>query len=170
MSQCSYGHAAGWTYCGIGALTLLGRLPGVWDKRGISSASKAGLNSSFLDAVIRWLVYRQTSSEEEDFHVRADDFPSPVLNYRTPSYHVSIDDALIDHASNVIQGSSYNPPGDSCPIAPIISPQTPPCLEPLSERLQVAGFSGRSNKVSDTCYSFWVGGTLAVSIVLHSTL
>ena len=31
-----------------------------------------------------------------------------------------------------------------------------------SEDIQWAGFNGRCNKVADTCYSFWVGGTLAV--------
>ena len=39
-----------------------------------------------------------------------------------------------------------------------------PLIEPPSdESLQWAGFNGRSNKIADTCYSFWNTATLAVS-------
>ena len=36
-------------------------------------------------------------------------------------------------------------------------------IETSSHDLQWAGFNGRCNKVADTCYAFWVGGTLGVS-------
>lgn len=36
---------------------------------------------------------------------------------------------------------------------------------PDLQELQWAGFNGRCNKVADTCYSWWVGGSLAVSKV-----
>lgn len=34
----------------------------------------------------------------------------------------------------------------------------------LHDRVQWAGFNGRANKVADTCYAFWVGGSLSVSL------
>lgn len=32
----------------------------------------------------------------------------------------------------------------------------------LSDQLQYVGFNGRCNKIADTCYCWWVGGTLSV--------
>lgn len=40
---------------------------------------------------------------------------------------------------------------------------TPAPLTILPSSLLWAGFNGRCNKVADTCYSFWVGGTLSVT-------
>lgn len=37
-------------------------------------------------------------------------------------------------------------------------------LGTTSDELSWAGFNGRCNKKSDTCYSFWAGASLAVSI------
>lgn len=34
----------------------------------------------------------------------------------------------------------------------------------VDHELQWAGFNGRPNKIADTCYSWWVCGSLAVSI------
>lgn len=39
----------------------------------------------------------------------------------------------------------------------------PPIEPPTEESLHWAGFNGRSNKIADTCYSFWNTATLAVS-------
>ncbi|KAL8702940.1 MAG: hypothetical protein Q9201_003894 [Fulgogasparrea decipioides] len=35
-------------------------------------------------------------------------------------------------------------------------------VESLAEELQWAGLTGRCNKIADTCYSFWVGGSLSI--------
>jgi geranylgeranyl transferase type-1 subunit beta len=37
----------------------------------------------------------------------------------------------------------------------------------LTQR-QIGGFQGRPGKLEDVCYSFWCGGALAVSDLLHS--
>ena len=34
---------------------------------------------------------------------------------------------------------------------------------------QVIGFQGRTNKVADSCYSFWIGATLAMLNVLQDS-
>lgn len=36
-----------------------------------------------------------------------------------------------------------------------------------AKELQWIGFNGRCNKVADTCYSWWVIGSLDVSVFLH---
>ena len=43
-------------------------------------------------------------------------------------------------------------------------------LGTTSDELPWAGFNGRCNKKSDTCYSFWVGGSLAVSIACFTCM
>ena len=38
-------------------------------------------------------------------------------------------------------------------------------IEPFQANLQYAAFNGRCNKIGDTCYAFWVGGTLDASLL-----
>lgn len=40
----------------------------------------------------------------------------------------------------------------------------PGLTEIAGDTIACAGFNGRCNKVADTCYSFWNGATLLVSI------
>lgn len=40
----------------------------------------------------------------------------------------------------------------------------PSLTEIAGDTIACAGFNGRCNKVADTCYSFWNGATLLVSI------
>lgn len=124
----SCGNAAGWTYCGVGALSLLGQLPSPRNSNISSGTEKAGISPSFVEDVVRCLVYRQTSMLEES------KAPAPLFR---------------------VQGACLDP---FEPLSPISSSHL--------EELQYAGFNGRCNKVADTCYSFWVGGTLAVSCPL----
>lgn len=44
----------------------------------------------------------------------------------------------------------------------MLGPAEGDSFEEGEERPQYAGFSGRMNKIADTCYCFWVGGSLAV--------
>lgn len=42
--------------------------------------------------------------------------------------------------------------------------------EPFYDELQWAGLAGRCNKVADTCYTFWAGGSLSVGFrALYTT-
>lgn len=132
--------AAGYTYSGVGALTLLGKLP----RRTIDSKSERGMSAEFVDNVTKWLVSRQTLMlHEEDELPMADEEP-PDLTPKVfpPTFHVqgafpvSVADATLPNHS----------------------------IELSSQDLQWAGFNGRCNKVADTCYAFWVGGTLGVSV------
>ncbi len=159
--------AAGLTYCGIAALSLVGRLPQAQSQSSVSSAGKNEIKPEFLDALTRWLVYCQTTStQDEDFQVYEDDFPSPSSSHHTKIRKFDSRSYVTANHTPVfcVQGATTDPQGVPQPIPPIIShPLTPP-PEPAQDGLDCAGFSGRCNKVSDTCYCFWVGGALAVSV------
>ena len=133
--------AAGYTYSGVGALKLLGKLP----RHGTHSKDegKESLDAAFVDKVTKWLVSRQTLMlHEDDELAMADDEPpaSPPQVF-PPTFHV--------------QGAI------PVSIADTLLPRSP--CESSSHDLRWAGFNGRCNKVADTCYAFWVGGTLGVS-------
>ena len=132
--------AAGYTYSGVGVLALLGKLP----RRQIDSKSAGRMSAEFVEGVTKWLVSRQTLMlHEEDELPMADEEPPDVTpRFFPPTFHVqgafpvSVADATLP------KGSIEKSPHD----------------------LQWAGFNGRCNKVADTCYAFWVGGTLGVSL------
>lgn len=131
--------AAGYTYNGVGALKLLGKLP----RHPIDSKSEGKMSVEFVENVTKWLVSRQTLMlhEGDGLHMADDEPPDPTPNFFPPTFHVqgafpvSTADAVLPHAP----------------------------IEMSSHDLQWAGFNGRCNKVADTCYAFWVGGTLGVS-------
>ncbi len=130
--------AAGYTYSGVGALKLLGKLP----RHTIDSKSEGEWSAGLVENVTKWLVSRQTLMlYEGDELPMADEppastpkFPPPLFNVQGV-YPVSIADDSLANAS----------------------------IEMSPHDLQWAGFNGRCNKVADTCYAFWVGGTLGVS-------
>lgn len=99
------------------------------------------VGSSFLENVVHFLVKLQTSSSQKEEPVH----PS------SPST------------------STFRVLGASADPSQIVPPDVPEgsfSISPLHavslEKMKGAGFSGRCNKITDTCYSFWVGGSLAV--------
>lgn len=94
--------------------------------------------------LLAWLAGLQTSTlQEED--VSAPD----VLESST---HVDLGE---ETTNTTIEAAQVVPPETVRPVAEMI--------EPLKEDLHWAGVTGRSNKVADTCYAFWAGGSLQVS-------
>lgn len=145
--------------------------------------SKEEPSPEFLDALTRWLVYRQTKTiPEEDFEVREDDFPSPIVIAKSGGVSHSWGSEGIGGADGresggesrggtalpifYVQGASTELGVVTDSVLPPIGPQpllvAPPPVDPTLHELNCAGFNGRCNKVSDTCYGFWVGGALAV--------
>ncbi|EEQ88660.1 protein farnesyltransferase/geranylgeranyltransferase type-1 subunit alpha [Blastomyces dermatitidis ER-3] len=86
-----------------------------------------------FEDLIRWLAWRQTADLEE-----VDEGESGSEKHITPGVDRSIDEQI-------------------SALPDILSPPQRP-----SEHLHLAGFNGRSNKIADTCYSFWVTGTLGI--------
>ena len=150
-SPCSPAFAAGETYSGVGALSLLGRLPRKWQ----SPTKGRTMSLEFVDNITRWLVARQTLTLQEavddltmdDDDDYADPLPAPVPapDFYRPTFHV-------------------------IGAFPVSLAQTSQPLSEVSQyERQWVGVNGRCNKVADTCYSYWVGGTLGVSR-WHATL
>ena len=140
------------------------------------NSTEEELNSEFLDSLTRWLVYRQTKTTPgEDFEVHEDDFPSPVVakpagvSHNWGSGGGGADRGAFRGGAApplfYVQGASTEPGVVTDSVLPPIGSQplvAPPSLDPALHELNCAGFNGRCNKVSDTCYGFWVGGALAV--------
>jgi len=141
----SYRGAAGFTYCAIGALSFLDRLstssPG-WRRvppSAITSQDIATRGLSSLSMTLHWLVSRQTTCLEENEYYSLEDQPVASVSPYKP-FHVL----------------------GAVPV--LATDRHPDALAvPDLQELQWAGFNGRCNKNADTCYSWWVGGSLAVS-------
>lgn len=88
---------------------------------------------------LHWLVSRQTTRLEEDEYYSLGDHPDASVSVHKPF-----------HILGAVPVSATDRHPDALAV-------------PDPQELQWAGFNGRCNKVADTCYSWWVGGSLAVS-------
>ncbi|EEP82990.1 predicted protein [Uncinocarpus reesii 1704] len=133
---------AGLTYCALGTLSFLGYAPA-------SESSKSSLDirvaacdpgSEEFESLIEWLAFRQTNILVEE------DVQSGITD---------------EEGSHQTMEHSNSTP---CSIEEQISslPVLPTSSEWPLENRNCAGFNGRANKLADTCYSFWVTGSLAV--------
>ncbi|KAI4198610.1 MAG: hypothetical protein LQ350_005201 [Teloschistes chrysophthalmus] len=98
--------------------------------------------------LLRWLVSLQTSTLQDDDVSAPHVLESPV--------HA---DASEEIANPTIEAAQVVPPETVGPVAEMI--------EPLKEDLLWSGMTGRSNKIADTCYAFWAGGSLQILNSLH---
>ena len=131
---CSSTSIAGCTYCGVGVLRLLDRLPSTNIQEPNSSAEGFFNKTVNVQYLLRWLVNRQTLYIEED-----EECSDLEGNCQPPSFQK-------EHSQSYASLKAQEP-----------------SIEPSLQELQCAGFNGRVDKVADTCYAFWVGGSLAVS-------
>lgn len=106
-------------------------------------------HKGFVQDILHWLVWRQTThlSEDSEFFDIFDRLPSQT------------------------EGNHHHGLSGQCVTT--TTPAVPATCEDLSdhqiEGLRSAGFNGRCNKIADTCYSFWIGGTLDVSSIKPKT-
>ncbi|KAF4221176.1 hypothetical protein CNMCM5878_009973 [Aspergillus fumigatiaffinis] len=116
---------SGLTYCAIGALTFLRRLP---KHQGHMALLSPG--SREFEHLLTWLVSRQTSDlGEEEESDEEDDGPP-------------------DRSDGLQHGTSNLSLDEKIALLPNLRP-------PTEESLHWAGFNGRCNKYADTCYSLW---------------
>ena len=141
-ANCSLRHSAGWTYCSVGALSLLNKLPSIHQHGNVEGPKQNTQDRPLPQQLLHWLISRQTSVLQEDgeYEISDEDATDPASSEAPDALHVQ---------------TVVVPPSD-------ISGSGTPSLEPTPDELLWAGFNGRCNKVADTCYSFWAGGTLAV--------
>jgi geranylgeranyl transferase type-1 subunit beta len=156
---------AGYTYCGIGALSFLNILPIGYENRLYTSkemASKAskGVEPAKIDTemLIHWLVSRQVAAgikEEDDEQIDEDGNVSILSANEIETRRAAALEALqyphLTKSDPSVQGDSQNTGTDG------------PEEEKGSDGvLKAAGFQGRINKRPDTCYSFWITAALAI--------
>ncbi|THY21677.1 terpenoid cyclases/Protein prenyltransferase, partial [Aureobasidium pullulans] len=130
---------AGFTYCAVGALSNIKRLPSSpYTPLPTSPSPKDSLTNPSL--LIKWLVSRQTAtiSEEDDLDTYGDETDTAETCHDAHSF--------------VYQDKFVSKRGE-------INYQARPTI---NFALDWTGFNGRCNKIADTCYAFWVHGSLSI--------
>ncbi|GAD96369.1 geranylgeranyl transferase beta subunit, putative [Paecilomyces variotii No. 5] len=97
-------------------------------------------NTTEFESLVQWLVQRQTTTWNTEDVEEEETAKDEVQQLQRDVASLSVNDR-IDSLSDL------NPPE--------------------GDLLRYAGFNGRLNKVADTCYCFWVAGTLAMMDRLH---
>ena len=96
-----------------------------------------------LERTLHWLVSRQVAYVDED---EDDELESETGFHHTPG---------LAHNQHECSPQTVDTPRQGTPAThPLARPMPVPAA---------AGFNGRCNKDADTCYSFWVCGSLDVS-------
>ncbi|KAL8944574.1 MAG: hypothetical protein Q9216_000377 [Gyalolechia sp. 2 TL-2023] len=143
---------AGWTYCALSAMFLLGKLPS--DSRSMQAFDTWPSAQSF-ERLLGWLVSRQTSllleEEEQEEEEEVDDGLMPTeIEFKSP-----LGVSMRNRSAEIeIEIASCVPPEYFLPEEVDI--------ELSDSDVQFAGLTGRCNKPADTCYTFWAGGSLAI--------
>ncbi|KAL5363789.1 terpenoid cyclases/protein prenyltransferase alpha-alpha toroid [Aspergillus floccosus] len=123
---------SGHTYCGIGALTFLGRLEG--DRKSVPLLTPG---TEAYESLVRWLVARQTTELGDDDE---DEDEGSTEAEETQDLSARVEQLGLEENIH----------------------RLPSLAVPTADSLLYAGFNGRSNKYADTCYSFWNTATLAM--------
>ena len=141
-TNCLLRRSAGWTYCGVGTLSLLDQLSFTHEKGSDEGIHQNPTDSSLPQQLLHWLTSRQTSVLQED-----------------GDYEISDEDVTESGPSEAPDASNVQ----AVVVSPSeVSHSDTPSMEFSPDDLLWAGFNGRCNKIADTCYSFWAGATLAV--------
>lgn len=144
---------AGSTYCGISTLKLLERLPAS-ETAATETSIPQKASSEFVESLLYWLSHRQTTmlSDYQDFN---------TLEEQDSSGEQATKQNTSDKSAVTVLNATLALPPD------ILSFESLTLDNDIST---IAGMNGRVNKPADTCYSFWVGATLAVRIYPHNTM
>lgn len=169
-------------------MTFLDRLPGPLDTRkqredALSNGHSAPAGLSSRAATVRWLVARLTNTiYEEDEDEETQDEPDEngpgdvsTASASSSSAGNSEGDAIAGIAfdsTDPLPAETTNTPAPSFtklgsrPAAEADSTSSKLDASPDSVAGECTGLSGRTNKIADTCYAFWVGASLSVSTPL----
>ncbi|ODH45063.1 hypothetical protein ACO22_00455 [Paracoccidioides brasiliensis] len=130
---------AGLTYCALASLSFLGCTP----PSAPHAVPVVVPGTANFENLIRWLAWRQTTEFEE-----TDESDNEDERGRERE-RLNFDELKESDCRSIDEKISS---------LPVLST----AAERPEEDLLWAGFNGRSNKLVDTCYSFWVTGTLSI--------
>ena len=142
---------AGLAYCAVGTLSFLDCVSPT--STASSSFSLAPGTSRFED-LVHWLACRQTAVLQEEESESEDDEEDPT----------STDPAVLTNQGHGKQLGNDPKLSLDDRIASL------PDIVTAPRNLSYAGFNGRMNKIADTCYCFWVSGSLAVTHPSHCSM
>lgn len=147
--------SAGLTYCAIDALAFLHD----GSVARMRKTDHAGSSDVSLDDCSRWILALQTTYIEEDEPETEEQSAKlpPSKRSHLPSSPLGTPDATHFLATP-------HSPSKATASAQMQNAKAP-ILDCSEENLRWAGFSGRSNKIADTCYCFWNAGALAVRVL-----
>lgn len=126
---------AGYTYCSLGALNLVGRL-----KTNNDVEDDPSYGPRNPEEVVRWLVYRQTDAL----------YPDPLLD----------SEFLVKRSKVPIHEMSDGPGPESEPAFQRLEDSV--VFPRINTGTGFEGMNGRPNKVADTCYAWWVIASLHI--------
>ncbi|KAK4500469.1 hypothetical protein PRZ48_008658 [Zasmidium cellare] len=131
---------AGYTFCSLGCLKFINRLH-TSANQPTQTKPTAPTNPQLT---LRWLAERQTDLSDPDAELEeAESDPVSQTHEQDPKPPAS---------------SEITPPLHQSPDKTTLL--TPFALDPPPT--EAAGMNGRTNKVADTCYAWWVGGSFSI--------
>lgn len=122
---------AGYAFCSLGALALIGRL-----ESGDYANSNQPKDPMDRTSTLRWLVDRQTDLLDPDGKLDSEfgSTPAPDQVSEVLKLHQSLEESSFWHSD--------------VDLAP--------------HQVTISGMNGRTNKVADTCYGWWVAASLHI--------
>lgn len=132
---------AGYTFCSLGALALVGRLNTTALRKPDGHDVNALTAPSDPEGVLGWLVSRQTELTD----------PDAGLDTEFQTAEAAPDK---QHAEGMHVSRDTKPPRQD--------PDASTGATMFDLLVDGAGMNGRTNKVADTCYAFWVGASLHI--------
>ena len=171
---------AGLTFCAVASLYLLGcehdlspnsqHHLDVGSLKILQSSTNGPISPNIRrDATIQWLCSRFTLEIDEDDHIVSD---GPVRTSPQTASQQTRPDDVNKFQSGEHSGTSFQKlrsfPARQRQVDGV-NPEPAPSFLVSPQSVYFGGFSGRCNKVADTCYAFWAGASLKVSL-LHGQL
>ena len=117
------------------------------------------LDNNSLQDTLHWLVSRQTPFIDEDEEEDEYEVPGNAILPSQTAYEQLSQGSHIENPHHTPTGREMRLPRESS--LPIELPIR------KVEMVKIHGINGRCNKVADTCYSWWVGGTLGILKKVH---
>jgi len=155
---------------------MLGMLPGPPNR--LNTTSTTPVKEEFIQDLLHWLAFRQTTTLTEEPNLDAFDqsslsdgkisSPPGISSTLQAPLGESVATTNENSDSGIIKGHATKT--SSTPGAAVITPpptNTPVPFRAPSEDISWIGINGRCNKVADTCYAFWVCGSVGMLRKTH---